>query len=193
MVATFDNVWGERIAILDASGSNTVTAVVYYDDEAGWPATADGGGYSLEVIDPRDDPNAPANWHASSAINGTPGLPPVSPPTSDIIINEVAAENHGSVTNGGLFPDWIGLQNRGGTATNLASWSLSDSSDARKFVLPANTVVVAGGFLVLWCDGATNAPGLHTGFALGKSGETVSLFNAGTSRVDAVISLPAIR
>jgi hypothetical protein len=175
---------GERIAILDAKG-NTVTAV-HYDDEAGWPAAADGGGYSLEVIDPRGDPNAPANWRASSTVNGTPGLPPVAPPANVVVISEIAAENHGSVTNGGLFPDWIELQNRGAAATNLAGWSLSDSSDARKFVLPVGTTIDAGGFLVLWCDSATNASGLHTGFALGKSGETVSLFDAETNRVDAI-------
>ena len=66
---------GERLAILDANGS-TVTAV-HYDDEAGWAKSADGSGYSLEVIDPRGDPNAPANWRASTAVNGTPGLAPV--------------------------------------------------------------------------------------------------------------------
>jgi len=68
---------------------------------------------------------------------------------------------------------------------NLANWSLSDSSNARKFVFPA-TSLAAGDFLVVWCDSATNAPGLHTGFALGKNGETVSLYNANTNRVDAL-------
>ena len=175
---------GERIAILDASG-NTVTAV-HYDDEAGWPTAPDGGGYSLEIIDLLGDPNAPANWRASSALNGTPGIAPVTPPPGNIVLNEIAADNAGSVTNGGLFPDWIELQNRGGTSTNIAGWSLSDDGAARKFVFPTNTTIAADGFLVVWCDTATNAPGLHTGFALGKSGVTVSLFNASTSRVDAV-------
>jgi hypothetical protein len=39
---------------------------------------------------------------------------------------------------------------------------------------------------VVWCDSATNSSGLHTGFALGKGGETVSLFDANTNRVDAL-------
>ncbi len=175
---------GERIALLDANGQ-TVTAV-HYDDEAGWPAGADGGGYSLEVIDPRDDPNAPANWRASAAVNGTPGLPPVAPALGDIVLNEIMADNAGSVGNGGTFPDWIELHNRGGSSIALAGWSLSDDSNARKFVIPSGTTLAAGGYLVLWCDSATNAPGLHTGFALGKSGETVSLFDANTNRADAL-------
>lgn len=172
---------GERIALLD--GNLQTIVAVHYDDENGWPATADGGGASLEIIDPRGDPNAPANWRAS----GTPGLAPTAPPPlTTVVINEVAADNAGSVNNGGLFPDWIELRNPGGTATNIAGWSITDDSNARQFVFPANTLIPAGGFLVLWCDSATNAPGLHAGFALGRSGETVSLFNANTSRVDAV-------
>lgn len=175
---------GERLAILD-DNLRTVIAV-HYDDENGWATGADGGGDSLEILDPRGDPNAPDNWRASSAVNGTPGLAPVRPALGEVVLNEVAADNAGSVSNGGLFPDWIELHHRGSTATNLAGWSLTDDSNARKFVFPAGTSIPAGGFLVVWCDSATNAPGLHTGFALGKGGETVSLFDANTNRVDAL-------
>ena len=175
---------GERIAILDANG-NTVVAV-HYDDENGWPTSPDGGGYSLEIIDPRGNPNAPANWRASSAANGTPGLPPVAPTLGSVIINEVAADNATSVSNGGLFPDWIELRNTGGSATNIAGWSLTDNSNARQFVFPANTIIAAGGYLTVWCDSATNDPGLHTLFSLAKNGETISLFDANTNRADAI-------
>lgn len=65
---------GERLALLDRQG-RTVTAV-QYDDNNGWPREADGGGRSLEVIDPRGDPNAPEQWRASSLLLGTPGLAP---------------------------------------------------------------------------------------------------------------------
>lgn len=175
---------GERIAILDTNG-RTVTAV-HYDDAAGWPTAADGGGYSLEVIDPRGDPSAPANWRASASPNGTPGLPPVAPVPGNIVLNEIAADNAGSVANDGLFPDWIELFNRGGSQVNLANWSLTDDSGARKFVIPSGTSLAAGGYLVVWCDTATNAPGLHTGFSLSRTGETISLFDANTNRVDAL-------
>ncbi len=175
---------GERIAILDRNAQTVTT--VHYDDEAGWPATADGGGYSLEVIDPRGDPNAPANWRASSSVNGTPGLPPIAPALGNIVLNEVAADNAGSVTNGGLFPDWIELYNRSAGTVNLANWSLTDDSNARKFVIPAGTNLAAGAYLIIWCDNATNAPGLHADFSLGRNGETVSLYDANTNRVDAL-------
>jgi hypothetical protein len=176
---------GERIAILDGNGQ-TVTAV-HYDDENGWPTAADGGGYSLEVIDPLGDPNAPANWRASAALNGTPGLPPAAPPAlGNIVLSEVMADNLSTITNGGTLPDWVELQNRGVSAVNLANWSLSDYSNPRKFVFPANTILNPESYLVVWCDSATNAPGLHTGFALGKSGDNVFLYDTTTNRVDAV-------
>jgi hypothetical protein len=175
---------GERVAILD-NQQRTVTAV-HYDDQGGWLTSPDGGGYSLEIMDPRRDPNAPDNWRASSIVNGTPGLPPLAPVMGNVVLNEIMADNAGSVTNGGAFPDWVELHNRGGSATNLSNWSLTDDSNSRKFVFPANATIPAGGFLVVWCDTATNSPGLHTGFALGRNGETVSLFDPGSNRVDAI-------
>lgn len=175
---------GERIALLDRGG-NTVVAV-HYDDENGWPLEADGTGRSLEIIDPWGDPNAPANWRASSVPYGTPGLAPAPPPRSEVVINELMADNATAVSNAGTYPDWVELHNRGGNAVDLSNWSLSDGTNPRKYVFPAGTTIPAGGYLVVWCDSATNLPGLHTGFALSKTGETVSLFDAQTNRVDAV-------
>ncbi len=176
---------GEKLAILDPHG-NTVYSLDY-DDERGWPTAADGQGYSLEVIDPFGDPDDPANWRASAVTNGTPGI--VSPPPTPgaVVLNEVMADNLSAVNNGGTFPDWIELYNSGAQAVDLSGWSLTDDGNPRKFVFPTNTTVAAGGYLVLWCDSATNtAPGLHAGFALGRNGETVSLYDAGIHRVDAL-------
>jgi hypothetical protein len=175
---------GERIALLDRE-MRTVFAV-HYDDEGGWPTTPDGGSYSLEVVDPRGDPNAPDNWRASFAPHGTPGLAPAPPPVSYIVLNEVMAENLSAVPSAGGYPDWVELHNRGPGNVNLAGWSLTDSSQARKFVFPPNTILPLGGHLVVWCDSNTNAPGLHAGFALSRNGETVSLFDTNTNRVDAL-------
>jgi hypothetical protein len=96
------------------------------------------------------------------------------------------ADNATAVANGGAFPDWVELYNRGTNSADLARWSLTDNSNARQYVFPTNTLLAAGGYLVVWCDTNTGAPGLHTGFSLSKSGETVSLFNASTNRMDAL-------
>ena len=60
---------GERLAILDQNGRTIIS--VDYDDETGWPKAADGGGYSLEIVDAHGDPDAPANWRRSSQAGGS--------------------------------------------------------------------------------------------------------------------------
>ena len=175
---------GELVAIVDASG-RLVTEVTY-NNAAGWPTAADGGGYSIELMDPYGDLNSPANWRASSVVNGTPGFAPVTPSLGNIVLNEIAADNQTTVQNGGSFPDWLELFNQGANAVDISNWSLSDSGNARSFVFTNGTSIAAGGYLVVWCDTATNAPGLHTGFALSKSGEYVLLYDANTNRVDAI-------
>lgn len=54
---------GEYVELRDARGS--FVNGVGYADEYPWPAAADGGGPSLEVIDPRRDNSSPRNWAAS--------------------------------------------------------------------------------------------------------------------------------
>ncbi|HKX61428.1 MAG TPA: lamin tail domain-containing protein, partial [Verrucomicrobiae bacterium] len=175
---------GEKLAIVDGSGATLWS--VDYDDENGWPREADGLGYSLEIIDPLGDPDNPANWRASASSTGTPGSVTPPPPAGIVTINEVMAENISAVQNAGMYPDWVELRNSSGGAVNLAGWSLSDDSNPRKFVFPAGTSIAAGGFLVVWCDTNSVAPGLHTQFALSRDGDSVFLYDANTNRMDAV-------
>ncbi|HEX3800331.1 MAG TPA: lamin tail domain-containing protein [Verrucomicrobiae bacterium] len=174
---------GQRVALLDQNG-NTVIAV-NYNNAAGWPVGAAGGGYSLEIINPNGDPDDPANWRASTAINGSPGIVTTVTASNNIRFNEIMAENDGAVTNGGTFPDWLELYNPSSNAVNIANWSLSNSGNARKYIFPGGTTLAAGGYLVVWCDSDTTAPGLHSGFNLSKNGENLFLYDASTNRVDA--------
>lgn len=176
---------GERLALRDTRGQIVFT--VDYDDGNGWPTAADGGGSSLEVIDPLGDPDDPANWRASATLYGTPGVVTAPPAPGAVVLNEIMAFNVSSVANGTTYPDWIELHNTTAAPVNLAGWSVSDDANPRKFVFPAGTTVPANGYLVVWCDDATNTtPGLHAGFALDADRESVFLFNASTTRVDAV-------
>jgi len=47
---------------------------VKFNDKAPWPIQADGGGYTLELLNPNLDNTNPANWAASNYILGSPGL-----------------------------------------------------------------------------------------------------------------------
>ncbi|HEX5220958.1 MAG TPA: lamin tail domain-containing protein [Verrucomicrobiae bacterium] len=175
---------GERISLFDRY-DNLITSVDYSDD-GGWPTAADGGGRSLEIINPNGSPDEPANWQASSANDGTPGSANSMAPTPSVVLNEIMADNLGAVNNGGTFPDWIELRNNSANPVTLTGWSLTDDGNARKFVFPA-TSIPPNSYLTVWCDAVTNTtPGLHTGFSLGKDGDNVFLYDANTNRVDAL-------
>ncbi len=175
---------GERLSLFDKSDHLITT--VDYSDGGGWPTAADGGGRSLEIVNASGDPDAPANWKASAANNGTPGAANSAPPAQPVILNEIMTVNGGAVNHGGTFPDWIELHNPGGSPVNITGWSLSDDGDARKFVFPSTTLP-ANSYLTVWCDAITNlTPGLHTGFSLDKDGETISFYDANTNRIDAL-------
>jgi len=176
---------GERLAVLDRD-RRTVTSVDF-DDADGWPAAADGDGSSLEILDPRGDPDAPANWRASATNLGTPGALTPPPAPAVVRLNEIMADNAGAVKDGtGATPDWIELRNDGEDDLSLAGWSLTDGSNPRKFVFPEGAKIPGGGFLVAWCDTNSVTGEFHTGFALDRGGETVSLHDAQTNRTDAV-------
>jgi hypothetical protein len=99
-----------------------------------------------------------------------------------VLLNEVLAENHRSVTNGGQSPDYVELVNPTDQAQDLTAFSLTDSPlEPGKYFFPAGSSLPAHGYLVVWADDATNAPGLHTGFAINKDGQTVALFAATTN------------
>jgi hypothetical protein len=62
---------GEVISLRRPNGE--LWLQVEYDDNYGWPLSADGAGDSLVVVDPLGDMNTPHNWRASTTLYGTPG------------------------------------------------------------------------------------------------------------------------
>lgn len=174
---------GEKISVFEANG--TLITAVTYDDENGWPTKPDGNGTALEITQPDLDPNAPGNWIGTGKTYGTPGVGPVlTTVNSAIRLSEVMAVNLTKVKNGASYPDWVEIHNTSSQTVSIAGWSLTDDSTARKFVFPTGLSLTAGQQLVVWCDGAITEPGLHSGFALQETGETVALYNAAGQQVD---------
>ena len=62
---------GEKI-VLTAAGGQTLLDFAY-DDDNGWPLSADGRGDSLTLIDETGTPGNPKNWRAASNLYGSPG------------------------------------------------------------------------------------------------------------------------
>ncbi len=64
---------GESITLIAANGE--VIKSFVYTDESPWPESADGDGFSLELISPDSNPDhsLPENWQSSGQIDGSPG------------------------------------------------------------------------------------------------------------------------
>ncbi|NQU22058.1 MAG: lamin tail domain-containing protein, partial [Candidatus Nealsonbacteria bacterium] len=112
-------------------------------------------------------------------------------------INEVLAVNTAAVEHEGTWPDLIELVNRGAAAIDLSGMSISDDeNDPDKFVFPADTLLDAGGYLVLYADNNATTSGLHLGFSLDGSGDGVYLYDtaaAGGASLDQVEFGPQVR
>jgi hypothetical protein len=116
--------------------------------------------------------------------------------TPHVVINEIMADNESAVANAGTFPDWLELYNPAAQNLDLAGWGLTRSlAEPKQFTFPAGAVLASKGFLVIWCDSATNLPGLHSGWTLKKASDEVALFDAAGALVDHVqfgLQLPDI-
>lgn len=128
---------------------------------------------------------APAFALAQATSNST-----LSAATTPLLrINEVLAANS-RIANGGSFPDIIELHNAGGAAVDLSGKSLSDDPLLpRKFVFPNGTTLASGGYLLVYADLDSAAPGLHAGFALDAEGDQVRLYDSaanGGALIDAI-------
>src|SRR5688572_29912493 len=98
---------------------------------------------------------------------------------SQVVINEIMADNRGVVENGSTFPDYIELHNTAGFPIIVGGMSVTDDPiSPQKYVIPGGTSIPINGYLVLWCDVNFGAPGLHTGFGLGANTDRVQLYAA---------------
>ncbi len=187
---------GELLTLRTAAGGNDI-ASFDYGDGRGWPASADGAGHSLVLLDSAGPPqnngsgDYGASWRASTYLRGTPGGADAAGPAGPVL-NEVTA--HTDFTGEFDSNDWIELFNPTASPITLGpGWYLSDDgsgyTNLMKWQIPAGTLIPARGWVSF--DEVT---GFHfqtnTGFGLNKGGESVFLsYLPGTAQdrvVDAV-------
>ena len=157
---------GEEVE-LDAPNGGIVQDFTYSDD---WYKQTDGDGFSLTVRDPLQATSlwgSADGWRASTAPNGTPGSDETNPIPNpgSVVVNEVLA--HPSASGG----DMVELYNTTSLPINIGGWFLSDSSaNLTEYQIAANTVIAAGGYLVLTDSRnygvGSGDPGSHVAFAL---------------------------
>ncbi len=98
---------------------------------------------------------------------------------ASIRINEVLASNGTAFDHEGTFPDAIELYNFGATAVDVGGWTLTDDPSVQdKYAFPEGTTIGAGQYFVVFANVEDGTGGLHSGFNLSATGESVSLYRS---------------
>lgn len=185
---------GERLVLRDRNGR--VVDEVEYDDVAPWPTVADGGGYSLELIDPSQDNARIAAWAPSLVEGGTPDAPNsvfgTLDPVPDLFISEVLPVNVSSVKDEAGEPaPWVELYNRSDATIDLDGMSMTDSHlQPQRWSLPDGIQLGGRQRLLIWADAETDDGPLHANFALrgnGGNGGIVALYAQNGRIIDSMI------
>ncbi len=165
---------GETLRLEDATGEK----VLEFSYDNTWYPITDGFGFSLVVANEStswENWGLPSNWRANGQLNGSPGQPnPLPPVIAAVRINEVLSASTPPAV------DSVELFNPTAAPANVGGWFLSDDfRTPRKYRLPNNTIIPAGGHLVLTEAqfNVTNPPSA-TAFAFSSDGDEVYLFSA---------------
>ncbi|MBN2506653.1 MAG: lamin tail domain-containing protein [Verrucomicrobia bacterium] len=164
---------GETLRLATPLG-NTVFDVTY-NDRAPWPLAADGHGFSAVPRHARapDNSDEGTHWRASALPGGSPGADDPEPDVPPVLINELLTHT--------LPPDLdaVELYNPTETPVDLGGWFLSDDGDVpRKFRIPDNTTIAAGGYVVFTEADFNPSGGTLLSFALDSAGDTLYLTSA---------------
>lgn len=163
---------GERITLVHAVGTPLFT--VSYDDGAPWPEAADGQGFSLVAADPNGNPNPEdaRNWRASTAVGGSPRRDDPALDVPPVVINEILTHTDPPEE------DAVELYNPTDTPADISHWYLTDErTQPRKYRIPAGTILLPSGYLVLTASEFNASPGAPNNFNLSALGEEVYLYS----------------
>lgn len=104
------------------------------------------------------------------------------PTVGSVLVNEIIASNSTSALDqNGENDDWIELYNTTSSPIDLSGMYLTDDAlNLMKWSFPVPTIIPANGYLIVWADNDLFQSGLHAGFKLSSSGESVLLSNGAT-------------
>jgi hypothetical protein len=167
---TLDN-GGERIQLQDSVGES----IHDFDYENDWYPITDGPGASLVIVNENADEKlwaSKTNWRPSASDFGSPGQvdPTPAPAPVPVIINELLTHTD--------LPqvDAIELLNPTAVEANISGWFLSDDfASPKKFRVPDNTIIPAGGYVVFY---ESNSFGVGpNAFAISSKGDETYLYS----------------
>jgi len=181
---------GELLVLCDREGR--VVDEVPFEDGAPWPATADGGGFSLERIDADVDGARPAAWAASLIPGGSPGeynsAAAVLAPVPDLYVSEVLPANESTNSDeAGDFDPWLEIYNASDAPVALGGmWLTDDHNVPQSWRIPPDTSLGPRRRLLVWGDNEPAEGGLHASFAISADGGTVALYDQDGRIIDSL-------
>ena len=146
------------------------------------------GDFHLLPGSPCIDAGNPASETDPDGSRADLGAYPFSP--ASVIINEINYNSPADNDSG----DWVELYNAAEYSIDVSGWALLNTNNDKKFVIPADTELGAGSYLVL-CDDLesfrTIFPDIdvcmgNLGFGLSGKGETVRMVDAAGALMDSV-------
>lgn len=104
---------------------------------------------------------------------------PPLPGTGEVVINEFLTNNTaGAVDEVGQLEDWLELYNNSDAPQNLSGLFLTDDvTKPNKWPFPANVLLPAHSFLIVWLDEDPLQGPYHANFKLSNNGEFLMLSN----------------
>lgn len=169
----------DGVSVLDGQG-RLIAYVSWPTLTSADPGPLNGQSYGITTL---------GTWRMMSTP--TPNADNVDP-VHAVLVNEVCADNDTSWENPdvpGSYDDWIEIHNPRLVDVDVGGFTLTDDfTDPAQWAIPSNTIIPAGGFLVVNADGrADELGGLHLPFKLSKSGEEIWLYAPNGILVDQFI------
>ena len=169
------SVWQDTYTLI--SGATYTLSYWYLPSTDGTGLTVRLSGNGIQSSHSIAPPLENSPLYTPGATNSVQGTLPAFPP---LWLNEVQEVNlTGLADRAGHRHAWVELYNGGTNDLNLDGFYLSDAyTNLTRWAFPSNTVIRAGQFLVVWCDGETNettGTELHASFSLAPSIGTVAL------------------
>lgn len=174
-------------------GSFRFDETTMFDDGAHEDGTAGNGLYGCSLEADALDIEYHVRAFNSSAATVFPARAAydnlVLPVIGLVSINEFLADNESDTPDqDGEYDDWIELYNVSEVSVDLTGYYLTDDDTVPdQWAFPANTIIEPGAFLTVWADKDEEQEGLHAGFKLSATGETILLSSPSleaVSRVD---------
>jgi spore coat protein CotH len=197
-VSAFSNAGLAEVSIqLTKNGSTTTYLMSYHpvvntklvEESDRWigviPPLGAGNSASFK-IHVRDSNNRSLLYPRKNAITITASIPL----SNNLVVNELMADNDNTIQDpAGEYDDWFEIYNPASIPILLTGKYLTDKpGQLNKWRFTQTDLYLnPGEFLIIWCDEDSGQAGIHTNFALSKSGEYIAIVDTdGVSIIDSV-------